>query len=109
VIEAAFNADLKDRLARFVIANEKLDALAMEKEARRDAERSGKREIAVDGDVATQRAATALKKPSVVEEAQRPRQGEQNSDLGLHQDCNSKTSRCDQPLQPVFHAEPGKG
>ena len=53
VIEAAFNADLRDRLARFVIANEKLDALTMEKEAPRDAARSGEREIAVDGDVAT--------------------------------------------------------
>jgi hypothetical protein len=51
--ETAFNAELRNRLAAFVIAQDKLDALTLEDQMRHDVARDGVRVMAVDGDLAT--------------------------------------------------------
>ena len=51
--EAAFNAELRNRLAAFVMAQDKLDALTLEDQMRHDMTRDGVRVMAVDGDLAT--------------------------------------------------------
>ncbi|MGB9163136.1 MAG: hypothetical protein WCC41_01530 [Rhodomicrobium sp.] len=53
VVEAAFNAELRNRLAAFVLAQDKLDTLTLEDNMRRDVTRDGTRVMAVDGDLAT--------------------------------------------------------
>ncbi len=53
VVEATFNAELRNRLAAFVLAQDKLDTLTLEDNMRRDVTRDGTRVMAIDGDLAT--------------------------------------------------------
>jgi hypothetical protein len=51
--QAAFNAELRNRLATIVMAQDKLDALTLEDQMRYDMPRDGVRVMAVDGDLST--------------------------------------------------------
>ncbi|MBT3069262.1 MULTISPECIES: hypothetical protein [Rhodomicrobium] len=51
--EAAFNVELRKRLAAFVTAQDRLDTLTLEDNMRRDVTHDGERVMAIDGELAT--------------------------------------------------------